>query len=506
MAKQLESASVAAPGFYGLNSQESSVTLAQGFALQADNCVLDKYGRLGARKGWEYVTENSDGVNLKGFHDFVDIDGIHYHGAWSDTAFYIQDGATLTSVTYTGANTINGVNWQAATLNDAAFLFDRDYEPVYFNPTSDILSDVSDAGHGVPPNANTVLSAYGRLWCADTTANKTTVYWSDLLDGTNWNSGTSGSLDLSAVLVKGNDEIVALGAHSGRLIIFCKNNVIIYGSTESATVLDPATMKLVEVISGVGCIARDSVQNTGVDILFLAEDGLRSLGRLIQEKSQPMRDLSKNIRDELVRSINGTDPETIRSVYSTQNAFYLLLIPAYQRIYCFDTRTMLEDGSSRVTVWDNQTHTNLYENDELLFTNVDGIARYAKYTDNGSPYVMKYFTTYFDFGDSTNTKILKRIGATVIGGSGQAFVLKAGFDYEDSYTAYPVTLDSLANYEYGVAEYNIAEYTVGTLVDQVRASMGGDGNVVQVGLEATIKDSPLSIQRIDIYVKQGRTL
>ena len=32
--------------------------------------------------------------------------------------------------------------------------------------------------------------------------------------------------------------------------------------------------------------------------------------------------------------------------------FYLLLIPEYQRIYCFDTRQMLQDGSARVTVWD----------------------------------------------------------------------------------------------------------------------------------------------------------
>ena len=61
MAKQLMSSSIAAPAFYGLNTQESGVTLQEGFALQADNCVIDKYGRLGARKGWQTRSNAKDG-------------------------------------------------------------------------------------------------------------------------------------------------------------------------------------------------------------------------------------------------------------------------------------------------------------------------------------------------------------------------------------------------------------------------------------------------------------
>ena len=47
--KQLLSSSIAAPGFFGLNTQESSITLSSGYALQADNCVIDNFGRLGSR-------------------------------------------------------------------------------------------------------------------------------------------------------------------------------------------------------------------------------------------------------------------------------------------------------------------------------------------------------------------------------------------------------------------------------------------------------------------------
>lgn len=506
MAQQLQSASIAAPGFFGLNTQESSITLAAGFALTADNCVIDKFGRLGARKGFISLA-NSTPTALKGAHLFRDINGTEYFGCWTDTGFYIYDGsATLLPTTYSGSNVLTEGNWQAATLNDAAFLFQRGYEPIYFSPTTGLIDDVVNVGHGVVPKANTVLSAYGRLWVADTVDNKTTVWWSTLLDGTNFGSGTSGSVDLTSVLVNGNDKITALGAQNGRLVIFTENNIVIYGDPSGNT-LNPATMQLVEIIAGIGCKARDSVQNTGQDILFLSQDGLRSLGRTIQEKSQPMRDLSKNIRDELVRTVHATNAEDIKSVYSADNAFYLLLIPEYQRIYCFDMRQPLQDGSARVTIWDNQVHTGMVSGpDDVYFTGVHGLSIYQGYTDFGSPYVIKYYTNYFDFDNSASVKMLKRLSVTLVGGSGQNFVLKAGYDYSDSYQSYPVSIEIRDNAEYGVAQYNDseAEYTVGTLSDTVRAPVGGSGNVIQVGFEATIIGAQLSIQKLDIYVKQGR--
>ena len=58
-------------------------------------------------------------------------------------------------------------------------------------------------------------------------------------------------------------------------------------------------MILADTVEGVGCIARDSVQHTGTDILFLSDSGVRSFGRTIQEKSMPMRDISKNVRTDL---------------------------------------------------------------------------------------------------------------------------------------------------------------------------------------------------------------
>jgi hypothetical protein len=54
--KQLQALSVVSPGFYGLNTQESGITLSSNYAQVTDNVVIDKYGRLGSRKGWQMRT------------------------------------------------------------------------------------------------------------------------------------------------------------------------------------------------------------------------------------------------------------------------------------------------------------------------------------------------------------------------------------------------------------------------------------------------------------------
>lgn len=509
MAKALEAVTIAAPGFFGLNTQEAGITLQPAYATRADNCVIDRYGRLGARKGWEYVTVSGGSTNLKGAHNFIDVAGVETMLSWSDTIFYSGIETLSPIPNFSTAHTT--ANFDAANLNDKLFLVQSGDEPRYFDPVTVRIEDISAAGNTTAnlaaiTGANVATSAFGRLWLADTDTNKNTVYWSDLLDGTNFDSGSAGSIDVSAVLVKGNDRIVAIGAHVGRLIIFCENNIIIYGDTDGDQTLDPVNMRLVEVIQGVGCIARDSIQNTGNDLVFLARDGVRSLGRLIQEKSQPMRDLSKNIRDDLLEAVFENTGQ-IRSVYNPKNAFYLLHLPTFNRVYCFDTRSPLQDGSWRVTVWDSQTQTNMLSvRDKVYFTQTNGLAEYKGFKDNGEKYRIKYYTTTFDLDDSTRVKYVKRLGITLIGGSQQQVVFKISGDYGGKYKSYTAQLDGGFVAEYGVAEYNTeSEYSEsGVIVSTIRVPAGQSGEILQVGFEADIFGSQFDVQKLSIYLKQGR--
>ena len=360
------------------------------------------------------------------------------------------------------------------------------------------------------------MSAFGRLFAADTPTNKTTVYFSDLLNGAKWGSGSAGNLNIAGVLPKGSDVITGLAEHNGYLIVFCRNNIIIYADQDSFQgSFDVNTLRLVEVISGVGCIARDSIQNLGNDVVFLSATGLRSLGRVIQEKSQPLNDISKNVRDTFMDIVNReSDFGLIKSVYFPEDAFYLISLPEAQTQFVFDTRGTLEDASLRVTTWNNLDHTDYVYDAKakaLYLTQADGIAEYTGYQDNGVNYLMSYFTNHFDLGSANVNKILKKAAITAIGSSGQDFSLKVGYDYQTSYFSTPFTLKTLTVAEYGTAEYGanaatVAEYNLGVSLDRLDSQVSGSGDIVQIGIEAHIDGAQLSVQKLDVYAKQGRII
>lgn len=617
MAQPTQTASIAAPGFFGLNIQESAVALSSGFALEANNCVIDRYGRIGARRGWTPVnsTVNTDlgSANAVEFmFELTDNGSSQFLSAGNNKLFTgtttmttktVRNQANSADLTYT----ITGNNWQGAAMpygdgteaEPHAYIAQAAHPTLVYHrmPTpgtgatfsvstvssgaitalsvtaagsgynvGDILTlsggttaatvtvatlsgtgiatvtittggagySTSDAltstvttiktphSHtgsygfqrlgdiGTLPTGyttsdftpNCALAAYGRVWLADIAGDPQTIYFSRLLDGSDFQGGDSGSLSLNAVFPN-TDKIVAIAAHNGFLIIFGRNNIAVY-----ANPIDVTTLTLADYIPNVGCISRDSIQNTGTDIIFLSDAGVRSLQRVIQEKSLPMRDISKNVRDDLMTNVASETAANIKSVYYERDAFYLLALPTTKFVYCFDMRTPLQDGSARVTTWTNiEPKSFIVTNTKDLYLGKPGyIGKYYGHTDNTVHYRFSYYTNYFDFDAPTREKIMKQIGFVVIGGSNQNVAVKWGFDYTENFFAFTKKLDTAVTYEYNIGEYNIAEFSDGIVLDKFKIQAGGTGAVMQVGLEADINGNPISIQRIDVYIKQGKTV
>lgn len=616
--KNIQTSTIAAPGFLGLNTQESSVQLASGYALKAQNCVIDKYGRVGARRGWDNVnssvnTDLGSGNAVEFMFEMIDGASNQFISAGNNKLFV----GTTTMTTKTVRNqansadksyTITDNNWQAASLPygdgaDAtfhAYLVQTGHPMLVYHklPTpgtgatfsvstvsggvitavtvsaagsgynvGDVLTmsggsgsgakltiatlsgsgvatvTITDGGTGYTagnsltstvttianPNSHTgsygfqqlsdigqvpngytavdfkpncALAAYGRIWVSDITGDQQTVYFSRLLDGTDFAEGDSGSLSLNAVFPN-NDKVVAMAAHNGFLIIFGRNNIAVY-----ANPIDVTQLVLAEFIPNVGCIARDSVQSTGTDLLFLSDTGVRSLMRVIQEKSLPFRDMSKNVRDELMANVAAETAADIKSIYYDRDAFYLLALPTTKLVYCFDMRSTLQDGAARVTIWDSiEPKCFVVGQDKALYLGRPGyIGKYFGHTDNGTKYRLMYYTNYFDFSAPTSLKILKKVGFIIIGGSGAPLAVKYGFDYKENLNSVTKVLDSGTIYEYNVAEYNLAEFSTGVVLQQFTVNVGGNGTVVQLGLESDIEGNPLSIQKLDIYVANGKTV
>lgn len=607
MAEQFINGSIKAPGFYGLNLQDSSVQLSSNFALKADNCVIDKYGRIGARKGWDNVNPSvlNAGSSVRTIFEFIKADGNltfaaannKIYGTHPTTGDYLEYpiggthfytgtySQTLTTVTvttvenhnlsigdtvyfnpttgtahegffvvtatpsakiFTYTNTtststtgdclginilttysITDDNWQVAamplgtglTASSHAVWMQSGHIPLVMHKLGTAAHSHAD-GYGFQrlgdvatlPTGYTVdtfkpscgIYAFGRLWVANTDSKDTqTVYFSDLQNPSAWTTGSAGYLDISAVIPTG-DPIVSLAQHNNLLIIFCKRHIVVYEGAK-----DPTTMKLNDTITGVGCIARDSVASVGgTDILFLSETGIQSLLRVVQEKSLPFRDVSKNVRDALLSDTNSETTANIKGVYCAPEAFYLLSIPGSGVTYCFDTRGALESGASRATIWRdiNPTAFCVTQARELYLGQKGYIGKYTGYNDNGNPYRMVYHTNYFDMDEPSVLKLLKKVNIVSIGGSEQAIILKWSYDYTDNYKSGTVILDKQEVSEYGIAEYGIATYNNGIVLDTAQMQTSGSGKVVQLGFESEISNNPLSIQKIDFFIKPGKNI
>jgi hypothetical protein len=517
MTQRLQTFSVQAPGFFGLNTQDSPLTLEAGYASIATNCVIDQYGRIGARKGFSRVNASSGNLganDIKVIHELVQLDGtLTVLFAGNNKLFKLDGSNAVVELTYGGggtAPTITNSNWQCASLNGITYFFQSGFDPLIYDPavSTTTFRRVSEkTGYtGTVPLGNIVISAFGRLWVADTTADNVTITFSDLLAGHNWTAGTSGTLDVSRVWANGADQIMGLGAHNNYLVIFGKRQILVYSGATT-----PSTMSLADTIGNIGCLSRDSIVSTGSDIVFLSNSGVRSLLRTIQEKSAPLRDLSKNVRNDLMTYVASETLANIKAVYSEVNAFYLLTLPVAKQVYVFDTKAQLQDGSARVTTWDSIEPTALLakRNGDLLIGKNGYVGKYGTYLDHASTYRFQYYTNYADLGDQNVTSILKKISVVVIGGTNQILTIKWSYDFSAQYYSTQATIPISTIAEYGMAEYGangipVAYYSTGIQIGTLVGQASGYGKVVQTAYEIEINGSAISIQKIEIQAKNGK--
>ena len=506
MAQPQQNITIAAPGFGGLNTETSPVQQNEAFAAVADNCVIDRYGRVGSRKG--YVSQVTDGsalssASVDAIAEFVGEDG-------STTMFCAGNGkilkdvsGTLTDVTPAGYGAISADNWQIIPFNDQCFFVQRGYDPIVYDRTGDTYQSLTDLLRTIKPKANCGVAAAGRLWLADTDTDQSTVYWSDLLIGSNFDSGTAGSIDISEYWPRGHDTITGITIHNNFLIIFGKESILVYEGAAG----DPATnLSLVDTVDGMGCIARDTIKNTGSDVFFLDNSGVRSFARTIQEKSMPIGEVSANIRTELQEEI-GLNSDNIFAFYSQEESIYVLTFPTSALSYCFSTKGLNEDGTHRCTKWLGQSYQ-CATRTQSGFIMVGGVADYlvyGGYTDDGATYTMAYTSNPLSFGDSTRLKFPKQVDWTIISSSDGVFTTNWAFDYRPAGKTKDTDMDQGgAPGEYNVGEYNIAEFTGGVAVQRYKVNLSGHGVYVQIGMSTTISGALVSLQEINIQALLGR--
>lgn len=506
MAKLLTPFSVVGPCSYGLNTKLSGLEIGPQWCLSARNCTLSNQGTLSARKGWKpspTATQISGSPDVQAIHEYIDNDN-NSRIVWAAGNKFYEGFASPLEVT--GALTPTQDFWKFTNFNGKCIGVQEGHSPIVKVDGGDFEEISFDTA---PLEPVEVLSAWGRVWYVET--DRQTIKYSDLLQEGVLNSGSSGVINMYTVWSNGTDEIVALQEFNNYLVIFGKKQIVIYSGGE-----DPNNaLSLVDIISNTGCIARDSVQNIGNDILFLGEEGIISLARNIQAggdvRSLPLANLAENVSDFLAQFSLSEPEQNISSCFKSDDGFYLISFPTSQITFYLNTRYMTPDEKARVFVWYEINPTALeVDRDDNLYVGKPGyLGIYDGYTDNGESYVMN-FKSGWVAGEgeiATATKIFKQAVVTVRGGYGSRITFEWGYDFQ------PTTYDSentgvaaeVSPSEYGIAEYNIGEYSRISTVSQILYRMSGSGKSLQFGLETEVLGSEINVQKADIYLKGGRT-
>lgn len=508
------------PGFKGLNTQQASGTLGPEWCTKLENAVIDDNGRVAARKGWSALAAGPTAARYVHVTEIVKSDGtttLFTIDATLGNPYYSTDGgATWNGMTTAMSGLSEPHESSIVSFNNKAYIFSKVASPgvagAVWDPDSPAAT-TSITSTSVPRSGN-VVAAFGRLWGAG--ADGHSLHYSALLDGTDWDGTDAGVLDMWNVW-PGNDQITAIATFNGALVVFGKRCVVMWtDGAGSALGIDPTSMYVVDVVQGTGCISRHSIQHVDGDMWFLSEFGLQSLGRVIQEKSNPIDNLSKNIQDYLGAAVAAANMSYVRSVYSPRDKVYLLALPSggsteSGRCFVFDTRGRLEDGAVRsLGTWTLvPTAVTYRRNGTLLFARntSEGFGVYEGQLDNTAAYILDYESGWIDLTNEGFLIFPKRIGGIFFSDASISLTFKWATDFEQNFTSRTRVFTAPGQSgtgEWGASEWGLAEFGGGVNLSDGHVQGSGSGEFIKLGLTCQINNNVLAIQQLELFAKIGR--
>jgi hypothetical protein len=476
-------------GINGVNTQANPTSLDPSWLVKADNIAFKESGRITFRSGVVQKVLPTYGTAISSIGEYKKtssngtvVDYELFCGTLDGTTNKISkvditNAASAFTDAYTTSITAN--NWQFINFNNRLIALQETHEPLTYegatwstiksgtgtSPDETGYTHTSSPLTKFDPDCGT--GYYGRMWVGGVTETKDVLFYSDLLNETEWDAGSSGVIDLATVW--GQDEIIAIEPFYGQLVIFGKHNIVIYSNPT-----EPNNMALVEVIRGIGCVARDTIQQVADDLFFLSSTGLRSLARTTEKDNVPLLDLSTALKDNIIRDIKSTS--SFKSVYVEEEGLYILTFIDINIVYVFDMKHMTPAASPRVTFWDfKKSSFNIHS---MINTETDGfligqnggsLAKYEGYSDkeitsatptleydDNQSYTGRFQTTWIDLGEGVTAALLKKLKAVIGGGANTDMSVKWDRDFGASSTnALTTQLNPPGiDYLYGVAKYS----------------------------------------------------
>lgn len=518
MTKQLLPIDAVTPGRLGLNLQQKTSLLPPQWAVNALNCRMDSAQRLAVRDGYSVTTGTpTTELLIESIHEYLKGDGT------VETIFSTDDNIynnPTTPNSIKGGLTITDGRWYFQNFNDKCIGFQDGSKPIVYSTSGSFATVVESSGTAPTSTDGIALCAYGRVWALDSDGQ--TIKYSGLLDETDWGGAGAGSIDMSNVWTQGMDEVKAIAAFNGSFLVFGKNHIVIWEDELGSQLgISPTDLAVVDVIEGTGCISHWTVAPIGeTDIVFMSRNGLQSLGRVIQEKSNPLRTVSKYVRDQLLTDVDKEDtPLDLRSTYTPEEGLYLLSIPAVNIVYAFDVRNKVQDQEGDVIFpcyqWEFKDSGGAFfapsalESTQagglLLGSGTGEIYTYGAASDNGTTIRFEYSSPWLDLGEELGNrlKILKRIGAILFVRNNTGIEFKWGTDFQEGSGSVSKEIYDPSASEWSIAEWGLGEWSGGLFLQIIKVPARDVGQYYQVKIE-TNTTGQFAIQQVELFTKVGR--
>ena len=267
-------------------------------------------------------------------------------------------------------------------------------------------------------------------------ANRPTIAHSAPKDGYTWTSAAGGGQ------ISSGFDVIQIKPFRDNLFVFGENAI------KKITVNSSGDFALEQVTANVGCVAPDSVQEIGGDLMFLAPDGLRPVSGTSRIGDIELSSISKKIQATLVDIIENEDMSTLNGV--------VIRSKSQVRYFIGGASTVVKDSIGILGGLTENSGNLQYEFAEILGIRAScctseyiGATEFVLHGDhdgfvyqqekginfNGADIVSVYATPYLDFGETEQRKIMRKLNT---------FLRAEG----------PMTMDVSLSYDWG--NYDVA--------------------------------------------------